>query len=136
MRLIPIAIVCTAVCVPQIAKTEENRGSAGYMLPLCKSWLQVASFDVGAVKSELATGNAKPGGIVEHLTVAGMCAGTVIGIFEALRAFQLICPPDGISNQQLVRMAVNHIERRPETMHEDFIVPVGARLMATWPCHK
>ena len=31
------------------ASTQENRGSAGYLLPRSNSWLQVASLDLGAV---------------------------------------------------------------------------------------
>jgi hypothetical protein len=28
----------------------------------------------------------------------------------------------------------NQIERHPEGLHEDFIVPAAAVLVATWPC--
>jgi hypothetical protein len=31
-------------------------------------------------------------------------------------------------------MVVNNIERYPERLHVDFIVPVAATLIATWPC--
>jgi len=57
-RITAIALVL-GVLVTTPASTEENRGSAGYLLPHCNSWLQVASFDLGAVN--------------------------VIGVFEALR---------------------------------------------------
>jgi hypothetical protein len=63
-----------------------------------------------AVKNELVAGNARPGGIVMHLTV-GICAGMVVGISETLRMFGTLCPPDGVSNEQLVRIVVNQIER-------------------------
>jgi hypothetical protein len=119
---------------PAMVRAEENQGGAGHMLPLCKSWLRVASKELDAVKNELATGDAKPGGIVMHLTLAGMCAGMVVGAFETLRTFGSLCPPDGVSNEQLVRMVVNNIERYPERLHVDFIVPVAATLIATWPC--
>ena len=68
-----------------------------------------------------------------------MCAGLVTGAFEALRRVALSCPPNNaanITNEQLVRMVVRYVEDHPEDMHEDFIVPVGAILMATWPCGK
>ena len=31
---------------------------------------------------------------------------------------------------------VNEIEKHPERLHEDFIVPVSAVVMAAWPCRK
>jgi len=132
-RVTAVALMFIALA-PAMARAEENHGSAGYMLPLCKSWLRIESQELDAVKNELAAGNARPGGIVMHLTVAGMCAGMVVGISETLRTFGTLCAPDGVSNEQLVRMVVNQIERHPERLHEDFIVPVAAALIATWPC--
>jgi hypothetical protein len=127
-------VIALVLALATAADAEENRGSAGYMLPACKSWLQVASHDLASVKNEIATGNARPGGIVQHFMMAGMCAGFVVGIFEHLRSFSSICPPDGVTNEQLVRMVVTDLERHPEHMHEDFVVPVTARLMVSWPC--
>jgi hypothetical protein len=124
----------TITFAPAIARAEENHGSAGYMLPLCKSWLRLASQEKDAVKRELDTGNARPGGIVMHVMLAGACAGMVIGVSETLRTFGTLCPPDGVSNEQLVRMVVNEIEGHPEHLHEDFIVPVAGTLIGTWPC--
>jgi Rap1a immunity proteins len=58
----------------------------------------------------------------------------VIGISETLRTFGTLCAPDGVSNEQLVRMVVNEIASDPEDLHKYFIVPVAAALIATWPC--
>jgi hypothetical protein len=56
---------------PAMARAEESQGSAGNMLPLCKSWLRLTSQHLDAVKQELAAGNARPGGIFMHSTMAG-----------------------------------------------------------------
>jgi hypothetical protein len=112
------------------AYAEENLGSAGYMLPLCKAWVKFAvDKDVEAIKNILRTEPIR-------LTTAGMCAGMVVGISEALRAFELYCPPDGVTNGQLVRMVVAAIEKLPERLHEDFVVPASAVMIAHWPCRK
>src|SRR5436309_608706 len=87
------------------AQAEENRGSANYMLPLCKAWLKVVERDPEAI-TILRTDPIR-------LTTAGMCAGTVVGILEALRMFELACPPTGVTNDQLVRMVVSEIEKHP-----------------------
>jgi hypothetical protein len=44
------------------------------------------------------------------------------------------CPPDGVTNEQLVRMVVSEIEKHPDRLHEDFIVPAAAIMIASWPC--
>jgi hypothetical protein len=112
------------------AQAEENRGSANYMLPLCKAWLKIAvERDPEAIKTILRTDPIR-------LTSAGMCAGVVVGISETLRILELSCPPDGVTNDQLVRMVVSEIEKRPEQLHEDFIVPASAVMIGNWPCRK
>jgi Rap1a immunity proteins len=113
-----------------VASGQENLGSSNYMLPLCKTWLKIAvDHDKEEIVSILKT---KP----TMLTSSGVCAGVVIGIFESLRAFELSCPPNGVTNDQLVRMIVSHIERHPEKLNEDFVVPVSAVMVGTWPCKK
>jgi hypothetical protein len=129
MRPLIVALALGLATVAQ-PHAEENRGSANYMLPLCKSWLMVnVDKDIDALKNILRTEPIQ-------LTMGGMCAGMVVGISEALRAFELYCPPDGVTNDQLVRMVVAEIEKRPERLHEDFVVPVSAVMVAHWPCHK
>src|ERR1700731_2748471 len=54
---------------------EENRGSADYLLPLCKTWLDFAEKEVETVKD---LGRTEP----IRLTAAGMCAGFVVGVLE------------------------------------------------------
>jgi Rap1a immunity proteins len=129
MRRLMVALLALAALRPAAARAEQNYGSANHMLPLCKDWLKVAEKDIEAIKSIL---RREPG----RLTAVGMCAGFVVGVSEALRAFELSCPPDGISNEQLVRMVVSEVEKHPELLHEDFIVPTAAVMIAAWPCRK
>jgi hypothetical protein len=128
--IVVIAAIITALGSPAAARAEENLASSNFMLPLCKTWLRMT---VDRDKEEsariLKTEPIK-------LTSAGMCAGVVIGIFESLRVFQFSCPPDGVTNEQLVRMVVSEIEKHPEKLHEDFVVPVSAVMLGTWPCKK
>jgi hypothetical protein len=39
-----------------------------------------------------------------------------------------------VTNEQLVRMVVSEIEKHPDRLHEDFIVPAAAIMIASWPC--
>jgi hypothetical protein len=129
MRRLMVVIALGLAALMQ-AEAEENRGSANYMLPLCKAWLKIAvERDLEAFKTMLRTDPFR-------ITTAGMCAGVVVGIAETLRTFAMSCPPDGVTNEQLVRMVVSELERQPERLHEDFTVPASAVMIGHWPCQK
>jgi hypothetical protein len=125
-----LIVAAGIIASPTSAQAEENKGSANYMLPLCKTWLKIGiDKDMEAFKNILRTDPIQ-------LTTSGMCAGTVVGIAETLRTFELACPPKGVTNDQLVRMVISEVERHPQKLHEDFIVPAAAVMMASWPCPK
>jgi Rap1a immunity proteins len=108
---------------------EENRGSADYLLPLCKTWLDFAEKEVETVKD---LGRTEP----IRLTAAGMCAGFVVGVLETLRSNKQSCPPKDLSNPQIVRTVVSEVEKHPDRMHEEFVRPARAVIMESWPCHN
>lgn len=118
-----IVVAVSAFVLLAQARGEENRGSASHMLPLCNDWLKLNENALQARKIDAA-----------RLTTAGMCAGVVVGIVEVLRTLSLSCPPNGVTNFQLVRMVVNEIKKHPEGLHEDFVVPASAVFISAWPC--
>jgi hypothetical protein len=128
-RLAMLVLVFAALAPANQGHTEENRGSAEYLLPLCKTWLDFAEKEAESVRD---MGKTDP----VRLTAAGMCAGFVVGILETLRSVKLSCPPKDLSNPQLVRTVLSQIEKHPDRMHEDFVVPARAAMMESWPCHK
>jgi hypothetical protein len=135
-RALIAATIATAVYV-QAAQAQEDRTSANYMLPYCRAWLHLASLDRQTVEAEIRTARARPGGVVMHFTIAGMCAGVVVGISTVLLSGSgdvKACIPDEVSNEQLVRVVVNEAEKFPEFMHFNFSVLVSAALKTVWPC--
>ena len=108
----------------------ENMGSSNYMLPLCKGWLKMVDRDVEEITRMIKRDGP------QALESAGMCAGFVVGAVEALKMLEMTCPPDGVTNDQLVRMVIREAENHPEHLHGDFIVPTSAAIMATWPCKR
>jgi hypothetical protein len=128
--IVVIAALIASLGSSATARAEGRLASSNFMLPLCKTWLKIT---VDRDKEEnLSILKTQP----YRLTSAGMCAGVVIGILESLRVFQLSCPPDGVTNEQLVQMVVSQIEKHPEKLHEDFVVPVSGVMIGTWPCKK
>ena len=124
-----VTLVLATLASADQGHAEENRGSADYLLPLCKTWLDFAEKDVEAVKD---LGRTDP----IRLTAAGMCAGFVVGVLETLRSNNQSCPPKDLSNPQLVRKVVSEVEKHPDRLHEEFVVPARAAMMESWPCHK
>src|SRR6266487_2226542 len=112
-----IGLVAALACSlgSTVAHAEQTAGSANYMLPLCKTWLKVTvEHNRDEIKRVLTTDPVQ-------LTSSGMCAGMVIVISKTLRVFRLSCPPDGVTNEQLVRMVVDQIEKHPDQLNKDFI---------------
>jgi hypothetical protein len=122
-----VTLVLATLASANQGHAEENRGSAGYLLPLCRTWLDFAEKEVETIKD---MGRTEP----IRLTAAGMCAGFVVGVLETLRSNKQSCPPKDLSNPQLVRRVVNEVEKHPD--HEEFVVPARAAMMESWPCHK
>jgi hypothetical protein len=72
----------------------------------------------------------------ERIVHSSTCFGFVRGVAKTLQALHLMCPPENATAYQLVRMVIDEIEKPPEMMHEDFVMPATAVLMRTWPCPK
>ena len=121
-----ITFVLVTLCQGQ---AQENRGSANYMLPFCQTWLKIAAErDLEVRGSILKTEQPI------RLTTAGMCAGLVVGVAETLRVVEVVCPPEHVSDEPLVRMIIAEIEKHPEQLGEDFIVLSSEVIMNSWPC--
>jgi hypothetical protein len=99
------------------------------LLQLCKTWLDIAAEEGDTVQN---LGRTEP----VRLAAAGVCVGFVVGVLETLRSIKLSCPPKDISNPQIVRTVLSEIEKHPERMQQDFVVPVRAAMMKSWPCRK
>jgi hypothetical protein len=71
-------LVFTVLALANQAHAEENRSSADFLLPLCKTWLDFAENEAKTVKD---MGRTDP----VRLTAVGMCAGFVVGVLDTLR---------------------------------------------------
>ena len=124
--MLVITFVLVTLCQGQ---AQENRGNANYMLPFCQTWLKIAAErDLEVRGSILKTEQPI------RLTTAGMCAGLVVGVAETLRVVEVVCPPEHVSDEPLVRMVIAEIEKHPEQLGEDFIVLASEVIMNSWPC--
>jgi hypothetical protein len=128
-RLAMAAFVLATLTSASQGQMEENRGNAAYLLPLCKTWLDFVENEAETIRN---MGRTEP----VRLTGAGVCVGFVVGVLETLRSTKLSCPPQDISNPQLVRTVLGEIEKHPDWMQRDFIGPVRAVIIRSWPCRK
>jgi hypothetical protein len=75
--------------------------------------------------------------IAHQLTFAsGRCVGVIHGLAVLGQMSGLLCPPDGVTREQYVRIVVKFIESQPETMHEDFDVLALVALRRAFACKK
>jgi hypothetical protein len=86
MRRLMVMVLVLAALRPAAAYAEQERGSANYMLPLCRAWLKIVDKDAEAIKDLLRTD------AVVRLTAAGMCAGVVIGVLRESAQFGTLLP--------------------------------------------
>jgi Ssp1 endopeptidase immunity protein Rap1a len=128
-RLAMVALVLTTFTATSYGQTEENRASANYLVPLCKSWLDFADKDSDTLQN---MGRTEP----VRLAAAGVCVGAIFGVLEDLRSIKLACPPKGINNPQLIRTVLSEIEKNPDRMKDDFVLLARSAMMRSWPCRK
>jgi Rap1a immunity proteins len=128
-RLWTVALALTAIALASQGHAEENRGSAAYLLPLCRTWLDLAENDWAFLQN---MGKTEPA----RLAAAGVCVGAVFGVLEDLRSIKLTCPPSDITNLQLIRTVLSEVEKHPDRMKENFVMRVRVAMVKAWPCRK
>jgi hypothetical protein len=48
----------------------------------------------------------------------------------------IVCTPDGGTNEQIIRVIIKYIEARPARMHESFLRLALEAMVEAWPCPK
>jgi hypothetical protein len=128
-RVATLTLTLAILATASLAQAEENRGSADYLVPLCRFWLDLVESDGDTLQ---------PMGRVEQLRLAGagICVGAVFGVLESLRSIKRVCPPTDMTNPALVQTMLSEIEKHPEKMKEDFVVRVRVAMVKSWPCRR
>jgi hypothetical protein len=128
-RVATLTLMLMMLATASQGQTEEDRGSADYLVPLCRAWLDFVESDGDTLQTM---------GRVERVRLAatGVCVGAVFGVLETLRSLKLVCPPREITNPELVRTMLSEIEKHPEQMKKDFVVRVRVAMVKSWPCRK
>ncbi len=95
------------------AAAQPNVNSANFLMSACRASLQP--------------------GTSRDPVLSGYCTGLVAGLKAASPK---ICEPNGVTNEQAVRVVVAYIDRIPGRMHEPFIDLAFEALSAAWPCKR
>ena len=69
----------------------------------------------------------------------GRCVGvttTLVWLAPALNVKQRFCPPKDVTYGQVVRIALDFMDRQPHRHDEDFTQLVHEAYLAAWPCHS
>jgi hypothetical protein len=124
-----IVLMLLAFASADRGNAEEDRGSASYLVALCKTYLDLVDKEADTLQNMGRTESAR-------LTAAGVCVGFIVGVLETLRSVNLSCIPKNVSNVQLIRTVLKEIEDHPEQARQDFGASVRAAMMKSWPCRE
>ena len=91
-----LAFVLIALTWADRGYAEEDRGSAGYLVALCKTYLDLVENEAETLQN---LGRTEPA----RLTAAGVCVGFVVGVLETLRSVNLSCIRKDIGNTVMAR---------------------------------
>ena len=76
----------------------------------------------------------------DGLLQQGRCFGIiktvlVMGQLKGMAPEFTFCPAPEVATGQLIRVAVDYIEHRPDRMHEDFLLLALEAFHESWPCN-
>jgi Rap1a immunity proteins len=117
MRPILLGVMAAALLIANAGAGD----SANSMVPACRYWLV-------EIKDEL-----RPSEIWDRGTCWGVIM-TLGHVGELLRPDRRWCSPNDVSYEQMIRVVLAYIERRPQRMHEDFLVLAIEAMRQAWPC--
>jgi Rap1a immunity proteins len=108
-----IGVVAAVVLTANLASAQRvNKDPASHILPGCRDFITTRKNDAFA---------------------RGLCVGLVKVIFEYAPS---ICPPDGVKNDQIVRVVVNYIDGERARLEEDFNAMALEAMRKAWPCQR
>jgi hypothetical protein len=90
-RLAMVALVLTTFTATSYGQTEENRASANYLVPLCKTWLDFADKDSDTLQN---MGRTEP----VRLAAAGVCVGAILQMTVSYAGLQAYLGHRNIQN--------------------------------------
>src|SRR5690242_20440682 len=96
--IIRLSAIIVALCLASPTHAADVN-SGNFMLPYCKQW----------VESERMSDR-----------FSGICAGTIATLAWNASALEYpwrFCAPDGVTNGQLGRVVISHLEKHPEKLH-------------------
>jgi hypothetical protein len=110
------------------AQAEEDKSSANYMLPLCRS----TALCHGIVQGMLYMGSL--GWVAWIARKAPPKDPQELFLLKRLCITPPDIPLDRVTINQAVRVVIAYIEARPDRMYEDFTDLALEALQAAWPC--
>jgi hypothetical protein len=113
-----LGFLAAALWTQNVDAQQPDVRSADFIVPGCQKFLSNRS------DSLLQQGRCL--GIIETLLVMGQLKGMAPEF--------TFCPAPEVATGQLIRAAVDYIERRPQRTHEDFLLLALEAFHESWPC--
>lgn len=101
-----------------VVRAQSDPSSAMGMLEGCRDYLDNPK---GDMPTTFQKGFAK-----------GLCMGLVGSQLKA----SYLCPPEGVTTEQAVRVVVDYIDGNPAVGAENFVIVAAQGLRKAWPCRR
>jgi hypothetical protein len=116
-----LCAVLLALCVSCVGPSLCLAGkTAGEMVMACQ--LIASSPDAWRMAS------------IEQATESSRCSGYVAGIADLGQATRMVCPPNGWSYMQAIKIFLNYANANPQRLNEPAPSVILASLINTFPC--
>lgn len=100
---------------------------------------------LGALSLFAVSAHALSGEEIVHYCESNACGGYFIGAFDALRIASAVsgsqprralefCPPEPVEDEQIVEVALDYLQRHPETRHLQAANLTLRAWREQWPC--
>ena len=107
------SLVSVALLVPALASAEFKTGQQ--------------------IQSGLQDWYSKPSNDIVNAAVS---FGYVLGVYDALTGVTMFCPPNNVSQGQVVQVVLKFLNQNPEKLHFSADSLVVKALQQAWPCAK
>ena len=114
-----LGFLAAAIWSQNVDAQKPDVRSASFIVSGCQKFL--------SNKSDSLLQQGRCFGIIETLLVMGQIKGVAPEF--------TFCPAPEVATGQLIRVAVDYIERRPQRMHEDFLLLALEAFHEAWPCN-
>jgi hypothetical protein len=125
MRILLVGIFCLWGSLG-LAQNHTTSATANYALAGCKTYLALIEGRPAEAKYAMQMGFCQ--GSIDAIAWLNSVGLVLSGVWW--------CVPQGVDNDQMLRVVIRYVDARPQRHHESFALLALEALAAAWPCKQ